>query len=396
MKSMKGLNVSGKKVLVRADFNVPLDDNQQITDDTRIQYVLPTINHLLENKARVILCSHLGRPKGKPDPALSLKPVAGRLEKLLGRTVTMAPDCIGDQVTAAVADLNDGDVILLENLRFHAGEKDNDDEFAKSLADLCDVYINDAFAVCHRANASVEAIVKFAPECAAGLLLEKELSAFKTAMETPRHPLVAIVGGAKVSSKLKALYNILDSIDGLIIGGAMANTFLLAKGLNVGKSKVETDLVDDARKILEKAEAKNIGVHLPVDAVTAEDIDQQTAGPVAKIDEIPAGAMVLDIGPATVELFARTVAKAGTIIWNGPMGIFEIEAFAAGTKKLAQAVADSDAYSVVGGGDTVSAVQSAGVADRISYISTGGGAFLTLMEGEPLPGVAALEKRDKT
>ena len=393
MKSMKDLAFSGKRVLVRADFNVPLDDNGKITDDTRIRYVMPTINLLVENKARVILCSHLGRPKGKPDPAFSLKPVAGRLEALLGKSVVMAPDCIGDQVTAAVDSMTDGDVILLENLRFHPGEGDNGDEFAKALAALCDIYINDAFAVSHRANASVEAIVKFAPECAAGLLLEKELTAFKTAMETPKRPLVAIVGGAKVSSKLKALYTILNTVDSMIIGGAMANTFLLAQGVDVGRSKVEPDLIDDARSILAKAKEKGITIYLPVDAVAAGSVDQETPGQIVPVDAIPAEAMVLDIGPATIDLFAQTIAGAGTVIWNGPMGIFETEAFAAGTKGVAAAVADTKAFTVAGGGDTVSAVQSAGVADRLSYISTGGGAFLALMEGEPLPGVVALETR---
>lgn len=394
MKSMKDLTFSGKKVLVRADFNVPLDENGNITDDTRIRYVLPTINRLIENKAKIILCSHLGRPKGKPDPAFSLKPVAERLEKLLEKAVIMADDCIGDAVTATVGKIKAGDVVLLENLRFHPGEGDNDDIFAQKLAALCDIYINDAFAVSHRKNASVEAIVKHAPECAAGLLLEKELTAFKAAMETPQRPLIAIVGGAKVSSKLNALYNILNTVDGMIIGGAMANTFLMTKGVDVGRSKVEPDLIDEARKILEKAMAKDITIYLPVDAVTAESIDQQAPGQVVPVGEIPAGAMVLDIGPATIDLFAQAIADAGTILWNGPMGIFENQAFAAGTRAVAAAVAGAKAFTIAGGGDTVSAVQVAGVADQLSYISTGGGAFLALMEGTPLPGVAALENRD--
>jgi phosphoglycerate kinase len=395
MKSMKTLAVSGKKVLVRVDFNVPLDDNLNITDDTRIRFVLPTITWLIEKEARVILCSHLGRPKGKPDPAFSLAPAARHLQELLGRPVTMAGDCVGDKITALVNKMKDGDVLMLENLRFHPGEADNDEGFAKSLAALCDIYINDAFAVSHRANASVEAIVKHAPECAAGLLLEKELTAFRTAMDAPRRPLVAIIGGAKVSSKLKALYSILNSINSLIIGGAMANTFLLAKGNKVGRSKVEPDLVDDARKILERAGEKNIKVYLPVDAVAADSIDQKTPGQIVPINQVPEQAMVLDIGPATVGLFAEVIAGAGTVIWNGPMGIFETDVFAAGTKGVAAAVARTKAFTVAGGGDTVAAVQEAGVAEKLSYISTGGGAFLALMEGEPLPGVTALENGKK-
>lgn len=395
MKSMKELSFTGKKVLVRADFNVPLDDDLKITDDTRIRYVLPTINYLVGKKAKIILCSHLGRPKGKPDPAFSLKPVAGRLQALLGQPVVMAADCLGPAVVSAIEEMGDGDVMLLENLRFHPGEAANDDDFAKALADLCDIYINDAFAVSHRANASVEAIVKFAPACAAGLLLEKELTAFNTAMETPKRPLVAIVGGAKVSSKLKALYSIVDKVDALIIGGAMANTFLLARGYGLGRSKVEPELIDDARKILARAGEKNVEVYLPVDAVTAASIDQQTPGRVVKIDAVPAEAMILDIGPATIGLFSRAVAGAATVVWNGPMGIFETPAFADGTRGLAAAVADSKAFTVAGGGDTVAAINEAGVADKLSYISTGGGAFLALMEGDPLPGVTALENSKK-
>jgi phosphoglycerate kinase len=393
MKSMKTLAVSGKKVLVRVDFNVPLDDNLNITDDTRIRFVLPTIAWLIEKEARVVLCSHLGRPKGKPDPAFSLAPTARRLQELIGRPVTMADDCIGDKITAMVNKMKNGDILMLENLRFHPGEADNDDAFAKTLAAMCDIYVNDAFAVSHRANASVEAIVKFAPVCAAGLLLEKEITAFQTAMGKPRRPLVAIVGGAKVSSKLKALYSILNSVDSMIIGGAMANTFLAAKGGKVGKSKVELDLIEDARKILALAAEKKIAIYLPVDAMAADSIDQQTPGQIVPIDKIPDQAMVLDIGPASVSLFAGVIAGAGTVIWNGPMGIFETPVFAAGTKGVADAVAKTGAYTIAGGGDTVSAVEAAGVTDRLSYISTGGGAFLSLMEGEPLPGVAALEKQ---
>lgn len=392
MKTLNEIDVSGKKVLVRVDFNVPLDDHQIIGDDTRIRFVLPTLAHLLDQGAKVIIGSHLGRPKGKPESALSLKPVARRLEELLNVPVAMADDCVGEAVTGKVDALEPGEILLLENLRFHPGESENDDAFARALGALCDVYVNDAFAVCHRKNASVEAITAHVPVCAAGFLLEKELKAFESALGTPRRPLTAIVGGAKVSSKLAALYNMMDIVDTLIVGGAMANTFLKARGVGVGASKVEDDLLDEAKKIMAEAEARKIGWYLPVDVVVADRIDLQADRFPVAVDAIPDDYLALDIGPDTVRLYNEVLSSAQTILWNGPMGIFEMAPFAAGTQSIAKSLAASDAFSIVGGGDTVAAVHSAGVADNISYISTGGGAFLMLMEGKLLPAVVALEQ----
>ncbi|MDY6833015.1 MAG: phosphoglycerate kinase [Thermodesulfobacteriota bacterium] len=392
MKSLKDIDVAGKRVLVRVDFNVPLDDQRQITDDTRIRFALPTLEHLTAAGAKTIVCSHLGRPKGKPDPVFGLAPAAARLGELLKRPVKMLDACVGPEVTARVDAMAPGDVVMLENLRFHPGEANNDDVFAKELAGLCDVYVNDAFAVSHRANASVEAITKFAPASVAGFLLEKELSSFARALKKPARPLVAVVGGAKVSSKLTALNNLLAVVDRMIIGGAMANTFLAAKGVNVGKSKIEQELIGEAMSVMQQASEKKVEFFLPVDVIVAEKIDPNADRWPVPADQIPEQAMALDIGPETCRLFADALKDVKTIVWNGPMGIFEMEAFAVGTKAVAAAVADSDAFSVVGGGDTVSAINEAGVADRISYISTGGGAFLELMEGKTLPGVAALER----
>jgi len=392
MKSLKDIDVAGKRVLVRVDFNVPLDDQQQITDDTRIQSAVPTIEYLVGAGAKTILCSHLGRPKGKPDPVFSLAPVAARLGELLNRPVEMADTCVGPDVVARIARMAPGDLLMLENLRFHPGEANDDDAFARALAALCDVYVDDAFAVAHRSNASVDAVTKYAPVCAPGFLMEKELDAFGKALENPARPFLAIVGGAKVSSKLPALKHLLQEVDRLIIGGAMANTFLAAKGVNVGKSKIEQELIGEARSVMRQASEKKVEFFLPVDVVVAEKIDPNADRWPVPVDQIPEQAMALDIGPETCRLFADALKDVKTIVWNGPMGIFEMEAFAAGTKAVAAAVADADAFTVVGGGDTVSAVNDAGVADRISYISTGGGAFLELMEGKTLPGVAALER----
>lgn len=392
MKSLKTIDVAGKRVLVRVDFNVPLDEQKQITDDTRIRLVLPTIKHLMSAGAKIILCSHLGRPKGKPDPAFSLAPTARRLGELLKQPVEMADTCVGPDVAARIGRMVPGGLLMLENLRFHPGEADDDDTFAKALASFCDVYVDDAFAVSHRANASVDAVTKYAPVCAAGFLMEKELDAFGKALENPARPFAAIVGGAKVSSKLPALKHLLQEVDRLIIGGAMANTFLAARGVNVGKSKIEQELIEEARAVMRQASESKVALYLPVDVTVAEAIDPQAARQHVPVERIPANAMALDIGPDTCRLFADALKGVKTIVWNGPMGIFEMEAFAAGTRAVAAAVADSGAFTVVGGGDTVSAVHHAGVADRISYISTGGGAFLELMEGKTLPGVAALDR----
>ena len=392
MKSIVDMNIAGKRVFVRVDFNVPLDDHRHITDETRIKAALPTLKFALEQGAKLIVASHLGRPKGERVDRFSLSPVAERLGRLLGMDVRMAPDCIGPEVQALADRMADGEVILLENLRFHPGEQKNEDEFARQLAGLCDVYINDAFAVSHRANASVVAITRYVPDCAAGLLLKRELDHFQKAMADPKRPLVAIIGGAKVSSKLAALENMLRHVDKIIIGGAMANTFLKATGGEVGKSRVETDMVETAGAILTTAVEKSIKFYLPVDVVVADRLAPDAATKVVPVQEIPANWMALDIGPASSLLYAAVLHDAGTIVWNGPMGVFEMEAFSNGTLEMARHVAGSQAMSIVGGGDTDAAVHQSGEAGNIDYISTGGGAFLTLLEGKTLPAVAALNR----
>lgn len=391
MKTIKDMDIAEKRVLFRVDFNVPLDSHQNITDDTRIRSVIPTLKYALDHRAKVIVASHLGRPKGKVVSEMSLVPVAKRLGRLLETAVRMAPDCKGPSVAALIDQMTPGDVVLLENLRFHPEEEKNDDRFAKDLADLCDVYINDAFAVSHRENASVSAITRHVPQSAAGFLLQTELEYFRRAMADPQRPLVAIVGGAKVSSKLGALENMLRLVDKLIIGGAMANTFLKAAGLDMGMSKVEDDLVSSARAIMAQAHERGIRLYLPVDAVVADRFDAKAEVKIVPIQEIPAAWMALDIGPATTLLYAEALYDAKTIIWNGPMGVFEIDAFSRGTMAMVHSVAASHAMTIVGGGDTDVAVHKAGESERISYISTGGGAFLALMEGKRLPAVAALE-----
>ncbi len=390
MRSIKDIEVSGKKVLVRVDVNVPMDDFQNITDDTRIREVLPTLRYVLDHDGILIICAHMDRPKGKVDPKYSLAPVAKRLGRYLKLDVKVAPDCIGPEVKQMVDDLKTREVLLLENLRFHKGEQENDDEFAKELASLCDVYVNDAFAVCHREHASVSAITRHVQERVAGFLLLNELKYFHEAMENPRRPLVAIIGGAKVSGKLQALKNMLGRVNKFIIGGAMANTFLKSKGYNLGKSKVEDDLVAEAGNIMKAAIKGGIKFYLPVDAVVAPEIDPKAEFKIVPIQEIPDDWMALDIGPASSRLFEEVLYDARTIIWNGPMGIFEIDAFSRGTVSMVHNVANSYALTIVGGGDTDVAIHSTGQSDRFTYISTGGGAFLNLMEGKPLPGVVAL------
>ncbi|MDZ7830136.1 MAG: phosphoglycerate kinase [Desulfobacterales bacterium] len=391
MRSVKDIEVSGKKVLVRVDVNVPMDDFQNITDDTRIREVLPTLRYVLDHDGILIICAHMDRPKGKVDPKYSLAPVAKRLGRYLKLDVKLAPDCVGSEVRQMADELKPGEVLLLENLRFHKGEQDNDDEFARELASLCDVYVNDAFAVCHREHASVSAITRYVEEKAAGFLLLNELKYFREAMENPRRPLVAIIGGAKVSSKIRALKNMLGRVNKFIIGGAMANTFLKSKGYSVGKSRVEDDLVEESGRIMRTAIEQGIKFYLPVDAVVAPEIDERAEFKIVPIQEIPDDWMALDIGPATSRLFEEVLYDARTVIWNGPMGIFEIDAFSRGTVSMVHHVANSYALTIVGGGDTDVAIHSTGQSDRFTYISTGGGAFLQLMEGKPLPGVAALE-----
>ena len=394
MKSIKELDLQGKRVLVRVDFNVPLDEHQNITDDTRIRAVLPTLQYILDHQGRLVIMSHMGRPKGKRVDELSLGPVAKRLGRLLEQEVAMATDCIGQAVENQVSSLEDGQVLLLENLRFYPEEEKNDPEFARALAALGDVYINDAFAVSHRAHASVEAIVKPFSEAAAGFLLLKELKYFKDAMENPRRPLVAIIGGAKVSSKFGALENMMHRVNKFIIGGAMANSFLKSMGFDLGRSKVEEDLVEAAGNLRRRAIDEGIKFYLPVDAVVAAEPGPNVEIKIVPIQEIPENWMALDIGPATSRLFNEALYNAKTIVWNGPMGMFEIDAFSRGTISMVYSVADSYALSIVGGGDTDVAIHSTGQSDRISYISTGGGAFLQLLEGKPLPGVEALGGSD--
>ena len=390
MKTIEDVDLRNKRVLVRVDFNVPLSPAGEIEDDARIEAVLPTLRFAVEKGARLIVASHLGRPKGRALPALSLRPVAVRLGQLMERNVVLAPDCIGSQVEAMVDAMKPGDVLLLENLRFHKEEQDNGDDFARALAGLCDLYVNDAFAVSHRSEASVVGITRYAPEKVAGFLLEKELSWFEKAMHAPRRPLVAIIGGAKISSKLAALENMLQHVDKIVVGGAMANTFFKSFGYDVGTSMFEADRVEIAGDVYRRSIAKGIRFYTPVDVVIARELDQAAEHRVVPVQEIPPGWMAVDIGPATEVLFREVLQGAGTILWNGPMGVFEVEAFSRGTLSLAKAIADSTALTVVGGGDTGSAVHKSGQTERMSYISTGGGAFLSLMEGAALPAVAAL------
>ncbi|MGE5837763.1 MAG: phosphoglycerate kinase [Acidobacteriota bacterium] len=391
MRTIRDLALTSKRVFIRVDFNVPIEHGK-ITDDTRIRAALPTIKYALEQRATVILASHLGRPKGKPKPEFSLKPVAEHLASLLVRPVAFAPDCVGPQA-AAVVESNRGGVILLENLRFHPEEEKNDPEFARQLASLCDVYVNDAFGAAHRAHASTEGIVQFVNDAAAGLLMAAEVEYLGKALKSPERPFVAIMGGAKVSDKLEVIQNLLGRVDALLIGGAMAYTFFKAKGLPVGKSLVEDELLDNARDLEARAKARGVALELPVDHVVAEKI--AAGAPTATLatgDPAIGDRLGLDIGPKTVERYNKIIAGAKTVVWNGPMGVFEIDAFAAGTIGIAHAVAAVKGTTIVGGGDSVAAVTRAGVADRITHISTGGGASLEFLGGRTLPGVAALER----
>lgn len=391
-KIITDVDVDKKKVFVRADFNVPLDENGIITDDTRIQKTLPTIRYLLDHQAAVILASHLGRPKGKVVEKYSLKPVAVRLSELLGIPVQMAPDCIGVETEAMAGALQPGQVLLLENLRFHGEEEKNDPEFSRKLASLADVGINDAFGCCHRAHASVAGIAAFLP-MAAGFLLEKEIRFIGGAVDHPAHPFAAIIGGAKVSDKIEVISNLLPKVDVMIIGGGMANTFLAAQGYGIGKSLVEADKIDLAKKLIAQAADEGKKLLLPVDVTVAEAFSNDAAHKVVPADAVPEGWMILDIGTKTQELFARELEPMKLIVWNGPMGVFEMENFAKGTESVARAVAHSQAISIVGGGDSVSAVNKTGLADQISHISTGGGASLEYLEGKKLPGIESLSDK---
>lgn len=395
--SIKDLSLQGKRVFMRVDFNVPLDDAGHVTDDTRIKETLPTIEYALRHGARLVLASHLGRPKGKVNPKMSLKPAAERLRILLDArlgqdcNVGFCPDCIGAQAEEMASQLEPGQTLLLENVRFHPEEEKNDPAFAKQLAALADLYINDAFGSAHRAHASTEGITRFVKQSAAGLLMEKELKYLGKALGSPTRPFIAIIGGAKVSDKIDVIRNLLNKVDVLLIGGAMAYTFLKSQGAQVGKSLVEDDKLGLAKELLIEAKEKKVQIWLPVDHVVADKIDASAFTKVVESDSIPAELMGLDIGPRTREAFSKQISDANTIVWNGPMGVFEVAPFAQGTIKIAEAVAaNSTAVSIVGGGDSVAAVHQVGVADKITHISTGGGASLEFLEGKKLPGVEAL------
>lgn len=392
MKYIDQIDMKGKRVFLRVDFNVPMDKEGNVTGDKRVRASIPTINYALDKGAKLIIASHLGRPKGKRVAEMSLKPVVKVLSGLLQKDVTFLDDCVGPAVEQAVGKMKEGEIILLENLRFQPGEDKNDAEFAKQLAALCDIYIDDAFAVSHRAAASNSAITEFVPVCAAGFLLKNEVEYFKKAMVNPAKPLAAIIGGAKVSDKIGLLENLIEKVDKIIIGGGMAFTFLRAAGYETGKSLCEEDMLDTARRIVDKARQKNVHFLLPVDAVVAQAATAEAEAKVCGVKEIPKEWIGLDIGPATIALFSDALKGVKTVIWNGPMGMFELASFSKGTFELAGAVANCGALSIIGGGDTDTAIKKAGLSSKMSYISTGGGAFLEWLEGKTLPGIAALEK----
>ena len=384
------VDLKGKRVIIRVDFNVPLDDALQITDDSRLRAALPTINHVVDESAAVILCSHLGRPNGQPRPQLSLAPVAKRLQRLLGKNVIFASDCIGPQVKNLVSQLKPGDVMLLENLRFHPEEEKNDESFAAELASLGDAYVNEAFGTAHRSHASTVGITKFMKTAAAGYLMKREVEYLEGAVENPTRPFVAILGGGKVSGKIGVIENLGKRVDKVIIGGGMAFTFIKAMGLEIGNSLVEDDMLDFAKGVQEHALSKGVKFYLPVDCVVAASLDPGAETKIVPVQEIPAGWYGLDIGPASVKLFGEAVQNAKTILWNGPMGVFERDAFSRGTFAMAHAVANAYAMTIVGGGETALAVHRAGESESMSFISTGGGAALQLLEGKDMPGLAAL------
>ena len=391
MKFIDEFDLKGKRVLFRFDYNVPLDSSLNITDDIRIRSTLPTINYALDEGAKVIIMSHLGRPKGKFSPEFSLAPIARRLSRLINKEVVLAKDCIGDEVKTLVKAMTPGGIVLLENLRFHIEEEKNSDEFAKELASLGDVYIDDAFGNAHRKHASNVGIIKHMKECGAGFLIKQEINYFKKAVENPARPFVAIIGGSKVSGKLEALVHLIQKVDKMIIGGGMAFTFLKALGYEIGKSIFEEELLPKAQEIMDTAKKLGVKFYLPVDCVIAEDVSAEAETKIVTVQEINAKWKGLDIGPATITLFTEVISNAKTIIWNGPMGVFEIDAFGRGTSALAHSVANSYAITIVGGGDTDVAIHKAGESDRITYISTGGGASIELLAGKSLPAIEALD-----
>ncbi|HUV31003.1 MAG TPA: phosphoglycerate kinase [Acidobacteriota bacterium] len=391
--SVSDINFRGRRVLLRVDFNVPLDSRRNITDDRRIRSSLPTIRKILDDGGRVIACSHLGRPKGKPVPEMSLRPVAERLSELLGREVLFAEDCIGPEASNVVDRMKDGDCLLLENLRFHADEEQNDPEFAGKLAALADIYVNDAFGTAHRAHASTEGVTRYFNQAAAGFLMEKELRFLAQTITDPARPFAAILGGAKISGKIDIIQNLLGKVDILLIGGGMAFTFSKARGYPIGNSLLEQDKVELAREIISRADQAKVRLVFPTDVVVAPEISEDVPTEVVDIDKIPDGMMGLDIGPATIALFSEALRSARTVVWNGPMGVFECKPFAAGTAAVARLLADltdEGATTVVGGGDSAAAVAQQGLDGRLTHISTGGGASLEFLEGKTLPGVAAL------
>jgi phosphoglycerate kinase len=391
IRTVDQIELKGKRVFIRVDFNVPQDEKNNITDDTRVLLSLPTIRFASEAGGKVILASHLGRPKGKKDPKFSLAPVAERLSQLLGKKVALAPNCIGEEVQKQIGEMKGGEIALLENLRFHPEEEKNGEAFSRALASLCDIYVDDAFGAAHRAHASTEGMTRFVKTVAAGFLMMKEIESLEKALVSPQKPYVAILGGAKVSDKIGVIQNLLDKVTTLLIGGGMAYTFLKAEGFQVGKSLVEEEQTGLSLNLLEKSKGK-IKFLLPSDHIAAERMDIQAKREIVKNDKIPSGWICLDIGPETVKTFSEEIKSAKTIVWNGPMGVFEMEPFSQGTFAIAKAIASSSAFSIVGGGDSVSAVNKAGVADRISHISTGGGASLEFLEGKKLPGIEALRR----
>ena len=392
-KTLKDVTVEGKQVLVRVDFNVPVDDDGNVTDETRIEAALPTINYLKDEGAKVILMAHFGRPGGEVKEDLRLDPVANALANQLNDTVIKTDDTVGEEAQEAVSKLKKGDVLLLENTRFNAGEKSNDDEFAQQLAELADVYVNDAFGAAHRAHASTAGVAKYAPEAVAGFLMQNEIETMKPAVEEPAQPYVAIVGGAKISDKMSTVENLMGKAKAILIGGGMANTFLKAQGNEVGDSLVEEDQMDLANELVEKAEEQGVNLVLPIDVVVADDFAADANNKAVAVDEIEAGWQALDIGPKTIDKFGEILADAKTVTWNGPLGVFEMDAFAQGTNEVAKVLGDLDATTIVGGGESAAAVKKAGLEDAVTHISTGGGASLRVIEGKPLPAFDALDNK---
>lgn len=391
-KTVKDIDVKGKRVLLRCDFNVPQDEDGNITDNRRIVAALDTIKYLIDNDAKIILCSHLGRPKGEFKKQFSLSPVAKELEKLLGKEVKLSEDVVGECSKKLVQNMKDGDIVLLENVRFEKGEEKNDPEFAKQLASLADIYVNDAFGTTHRAHASTAGVAKFLP-AVAGFLVEKEINFMSNALKNPERPFIAILGGAKVSDKIGVIDALLEKVDTLIIGGGMAYTFLKAQGYNIGNSMCEADKLDLAIKLMEKAKEKNVKLLLPVDTVIGKEFKRDTESKVVKSTEIPNDWEGFDIGPKSIELFGEEIKKAKTVIWNGPVGLFEFDKFAVGTNSIAKILSEVDATTIIGGGDSAAAIEKAGLTDKMSHVSTGGGASLQLLEGKELPGIECLENK---